>query len=171
MPDRPLEPRPEPPKDQPGPPPQQRAAMRDAVQDVMRKVQQDRAAEAAAVVAKQRRASRRHTRGIVLVTLAAAALAIAVSWAVPRWQHPFAERSGPAADRDARIALLFMAKLVDAWAAQHHHLPASLHDVGVILPGITYTGLADHYELRAATGGHTVQFVSTQNREVFAAGR
>ncbi len=171
MPDTPKPPPPEPPANEPGPPPEKRAAMRHAVQDVMRKVQADQEAKAAEILATRARAGRRHTRGIAMVAVAAIALALALNWALPRWQHPFVERSGPEADRDARVAILFLAKVIDSWEAQHHRLPATLHEAGIELPAVSYASAGDHYELRARAGNREVLFISTENRDAFAAGR
>ena len=169
---------PEPPKGppppgsmQPGPPANKRAQMRDAVQDVMRKVQADREAVKAQEQKSRKKEQRRHTRGIVLVAIGAVLLAAAASWAVPRWQHPFAERTGAAADRDARIAILFTARMVDAWAAGHQRMPRTLQEVGIALPGISYTPGADSYQLSAMVGQQQIRFTSTQDRAAFRNGR
>lgn len=156
---------------EPGPPPAKRAEMRDAVQDVMRKVQADRDAQVKEALAQHAKDHRRRSRGIALVVLAALLLAAAAWWAVPRWKHPFAERQGPAAERDARSAIVFVAKLVDTFQAQHQRLPHTLHETGVVLPGIQYTEGVGRYTLSARAAGHTITFVSTEDRGAFLAGR
>lgn len=156
---------------EPGPPPSKRAEMRDAVQDVMRKVQKEREQEMAEALAQHASVDRRKTRGIVLVVIGVALLVAAAWWALPRWQHPFAERSGAAADRDARIAIVFTAKLVDAFAARHQRLPHTLQETGVALPGITYVEGPSHYVLSAMVGDRRVEYVSTEDRTAFLNGR
>lgn len=154
-----------------GPPPEQRAAMRNAVQDVMRKVQADRKAEMAQALAQHAKSRRRQARGGMLVAVAALLLAAAAWWALPRWQHPFPPREGQAAERDARSAILLVAKVVDNFRAQHRRLPRSLRETGVVLPGVGYTEDGARYTLSATAAGHTVTFVSTEDKEKFARGQ
>ncbi len=169
MPGTPQGPTPKRPAD--GPPPEKRAAMQNAVQDVMRKVQADREARMSEALARHAKDSRRKVRGVVLVIVGALLVIAAAWWALPRWRHPFAERGGPAADRDARVAILFTASLVDHFQSERQRLPHTLRETGVVLPGIQYTEGVGRYTLSARAAGHTITFVSTQDRATFQAGR
>lgn len=153
------------------PPPSKRQVMRDAVSKVVQQVAEQRQAKTAEALAEQRRARQRQTRGILLVIVAVIGLVASVMWALPRWRHPFQDRSAALQDRDARTAILFAAKIVDRFTEARGRAPISLEEAGVNLPGIAYTTTGTTYQLVAVVDGKPLTFRSGISRDSFRIGR
>lgn len=158
-------PTPQPPNGQPT----RRQEMRDAVNQVLQKVADDRQAQSAEKLAELKRAAARRRRSVLLLALAFIGLAALVMVMLPVWRNPFPAPAGAAAERDARAAIVFASKVIDTFRATRGRLPISLEEAGVALPGISYAlrGV-DGYELVAVVEGRPVTFTSDQDRDAFS---
>lgn len=168
MPDTPQRPQP---AHQPPLPQNKRQEMRDAINQVMQKVADDRQAQTAEKIAELQRAKKKRRRSILLLVLAFAGLVVLVIVMTPVWRNPFPAPTGAAAERDARAAIVFASKVIDTYRATRGRLPISLEEAGVALPGISYALRADGYELVAVVEGRPLTYNSTEDREAFSRGR
>jgi len=115
--------------------------MRDAVEQLLKQQAEKRQESRAEVIAARERAARRARLRWLQAVVLAIVLVISFLFAVPKWQHPFAGPTGARAERDARRAVLFAARLADQRIRATGRAPLSLDELGVSLPGISYQRL------------------------------
>jgi hypothetical protein len=164
-------PRPQPAQQPPEGQPTKRQEMRDAVNQVLQKVADDRQAQSAEKMAELKRAAAKRRRSILLLLLAFIGLAVLVVVMLPVWRNPFPAPAGAAAERDARAAIVFASKVIDTFRSTRGRLPISLEEAGVALPGIAYAPRGvDGYELVAVVEGRPLTFTSDQDRDAFSRG-
>jgi hypothetical protein len=129
-------------------------ALFDAAVEVMRKQNEERAAERAAVAARER--ERNRVSPIVAAGLTIL-LGIAVYVAVdrPTWLLPVTPRVESAAAQEAslRIGLATTMQRIERFRVMQGRLPRTLAEAGAGAPGISYEQReGDHYLLRGENG-------------------
>lgn len=141
-------------------PPEQspRERMRDAVQQIVKNVADDKALSRANVKKAKARIAARRRRQVWQLLGVAAVLAASIVWAMPRWQRPFDPPTGAVAERDARRAIVFAARLVVEYEGANGAPPATLADLGVALPGIEYRRFDAAWTLTVRVDGRAITF-------------
>lgn len=144
--------------------------MQDAVAKVMQKVADDKAKVSAQARAERLRRERRKRLLSLLLIPAAVAFGISLWVAIPRWRHPFQPPTGAAAERDARQAIAFAARLVEHYRAVNGRPPTSLPEAGAALPGIRYRLVGTSYELSVTVDGRELVFLGGSDLNSFQRG-
>jgi len=142
-----------------GPPPSNREQIRDVVGQLLKQQADKQQASRAEVAAARERAARQARRRGLQVVLLAIVLVISLLYAIPRWERPFARPTGARAERDARRAVLFAARLVDGRIRATGRAPLSFDEIGVTLPGISYHRLDSlSWVISVTVEGRTLSF-------------
>ena len=142
-----------------GPPPSSREKMRDAVDQLMKQVAEQKQENKAEVIAARERKARQGRMRWLQAVVLAIALVISLMFAIPIWQAPFKAPTGARAERDARRALVFASRLVEQRIRATGRAPQNFDQLGVPLPGITYQRLDSlNYVISTTVEGKTVAF-------------
>jgi hypothetical protein len=149
-----------------------REQMRDAVNQVMKQVNDQKQENRAEVVAaREHKASQSRMRWLQAIVLATV-LVISLVFAIPRWRQPFAAPSGAEAEHDARHAVVFAAQLVEQHIHATGRAPQSLEQLGIPLPGIRYQRLDSlGYVVSATVEDRTLSFRRGDDQARFAGTR
>lgn len=133
--------------------------MRDAVDQLMRQVADQKQESKAEVMAARARAVRQSRMRWLQAAVLAIALVISVMFAVPLWRAPFKAPTGAQAEHDARRAVVFAAQLVEQRIRATGSAPQHFDQLGVPLPGISYQRLDSlAYVLSTTIEGKTLSF-------------
>jgi len=133
--------------------------MKDAVNQLMKQVADDREENRAEVVAARERAARRDKMRWLQAVVLVIALAISLIFAIPMWRQPFPEPAGARAEHDARRTVVFAAQLVEQRIRSSGRAPQNFDQLGVPLPGITYRRLDSlAYVISTTVEGRTLSF-------------
>ena len=144
---------PRPPTPPPPPPQSNRDKMKDAVNQLMQQVKDDKAqtrADKARLEALKRRKQR--TRGMQAVLLFFGLVASSL-YGYKVWKQPFTPPSGERVVHDARKTLVFTAGLINLYQRKTGQLPANLSQLGVALPPMTYQRTGDTWLLSMSVEG------------------
>lgn len=150
--------RPSPPPSPSSPEPSNREKMKDAVHELMSQVAEKKAQTQADVVEEKQRGTRRQRTRYVQAAVLFVVLVASIVFMLPRWRQPFEPPSGAAAEHDARQAVVFASTLVDRYEARSGRLPGSFNQVGVAIPGLTYTVTGSSYVLSMNVEGRDIVF-------------
>ncbi len=137
----------------PQPPQSNRDKMKDAVNQLMQQVKDDKAqtkADKARLEALKRR--RQQLRGLQAALLFLVLIAASI-YGYKVWKQPFAPPSGEAAVHDARKTLVFTASLINFYQRKTGQLPSNLSQLGVALPQMTYQRTGDSWVLSMSVEG------------------
>lgn len=152
--------------------PSNREKMKDAVQELMQNVAEEKAqtkAEIEAAKAKKERIRKRRIGYAVLLTIV---LVISIVVMYPRWRQPYAPPTGAAAELNARRTLVFAADLVESFARRNGgRLPGSFAETGIPLPGIDYHPTPGGFALSSVVDGRTITFNRGDNPNSFVTPR
>ena len=105
--------KPPPPGQPAGHTPSSREKMRDAVDQLMKQVADQRQETKAEVVAARERRARQNRMRWLQAAVLALVLVMSVMFAIPLWQRPFAAPTGARAERDGRRAVVFAVQLIE----------------------------------------------------------
>lgn len=147
-----------------------RRQLAEALQDALGA--QARGANQAAVSTGFRRLEGQRRRQRRLLTL------VAVGWALLLWLwvarpaavfSPLRPPDGTPAQRDAalRYALYLQAARLEAFKAEHGHLPATLDEIEVVEKGLHYVGSGNDWALRGAAGTVELELTSRMSADSF----
>jgi len=133
--------------------------MRDAVDQLMKQVAEQKQENKAEVVAAREKKARQQKMRWLQAVVLMIALIISLVFAIPLWRQPFAVPSGVKAERDARRAVVFAAQLVEQRIRSSGRAPQTFDQLGVPLPGISYQRLDSlAYVVSTTVEGRTVSF-------------
>jgi hypothetical protein len=152
---------PRPPRNPPTPPgdtPSSRAKMKDAVQELVAQVKEQKEQNRADVVAEKEKSKRKRRMRLVQVAALAVLMIASVIYAVPRWNQPFTAPAGEPARDDARKTLVFAARLLDQYQLRGGRLPGTFSQVGVNLPTLVYTRTGDTYSVSITVDGEAITY-------------
>ncbi len=136
--------------------PETRARMRDAVNDLVQKVKDDRAETQADREAEEQRRRAHERLKYVWLFVAVVAFAGSVAFTVPRMRAPIRPPTGAEAERHGRETLVYAARLVEEFQRVRGRLPNSIDETGVSLPGVVMLTRPGGWELSMQVNGRTV---------------
>ena len=139
-------------------PPSNREKMRDAVQDLVQQVKDQKQKTVAEKRHEEQKAKQKQRRRLLETGVLVVALIASILWAIPKWNAPFSTPTGAEARKDARKALVFASRLLDQYQLRAGRFPGTFAQVGVSLPGLVYTPMGDTYTLRLDVDGQAITF-------------
>ena len=152
------------------PPQSNRDKMKDAVNQLMQQVKDDKAqtrADRARLEALKRRKQRTRVLQAVLLFLGLVASSI---YGYQLWKQPFEAPSGDQAIHDARKTLVFTAGLINFYQRKTGQPPAHLSQLGVTLPSMTYQRSGDSWLLSISVEGRPLTLHKDDDPARFLAG-
>ncbi len=142
-----------------------RARMRDAVNDLVQKVKDDRAQTLAEKEVEQQQLRARERQKYVWLFVAVVAFAGSVAFTLPRMRAPIRPPTGAAAEHHGRQTLVYAARLVEEFQRARGRLPASMAEIGVSLPGVVLETRPGGWELSMQVDGRTVAALALRSGE------